>query len=303
MTATAAPTSTTGPKHDSTMGAKPSSGVRWNIVGLYVGIAFIVLWCLLPAYWMFATSLRDPGSTFDTSIFPSSPTLTNYRTAFSTGLGNHFGRALLNSIFIGVFVTGLSLAVGVFAAYAMARLQFRGKFAVLGALLAASMFPGVALVTPLFQLFTNLHWIGKFQALIIPDISFSLPLTVWILTSFFAEMPWELEQAAKVDGATPGQAFRLVILPLTLPGLFTTAILVFIGSWNEYLLASILSQGNKNVAPVTVAIAKFTGAQAHQEPYTAVMAAGFVVAIPLIIVVLIFQRRIVSGLTAGGVKG
>ena len=271
-------------------------------VGLYAGIAAIVLWCMSPFYWMVVTAFRDVGYTFDTTPWPTHLTLDNFRTAFSTSRGNHFGQALVNSLVIGLVTTAIAMLVGVFAAYALARLRFRGKFLVLGAVLGASMFPGVALVTPLFQLFTHIHWLGTYQALILPDISFALPLTVWILTSFFAEMPWELEQAARVDGCTPGQAFRLVILPLAAPGLFTTAILVFISSWNEYLLASLLSNGKAAVAPVTVAIANFTGAQPHQEPYTAVMAAGTIVTIPLVLIVLLFQRRIVSGLTAGAVK-
>jgi multiple sugar transport system permease protein len=272
-------------------------------VGLYAGITAIIVWCLAPAYWMVVTGFRDPGYTFDNSLLPSHVTLDNFRTAFNTSLGNHFARSLVNSLLIGVVTTVFAMAIGVFAAYALARLQFRGKFVVLGTLLAASMFPGVALVPPLFQLFGDIHWLGTYQALILPDISFALPLTVWILTSFFAEMPWELEQAAKVDGATPGQAFRLVIFPLAAPGLFTTAILVFISSWNEYLLASQFSNNNPKVAPVTVAIGNFTGQLAHQEPYTATMAAGTVVTIPLVIMVLLFQRKIVAGLTAGGVKG
>jgi multiple sugar transport system permease protein len=279
------------------------ASARANRVGLYVAITAIVVWCLAPAYWMVVTAFRDPGSTFDTTPWPKPFTLSNFKTAFSTSQGNHFARALFNSLFIGVVTTVVAMVVGVFAAYALARLHFRGKFVVLGMLLAASMFPGVALVPPLFQFFRNIHWLGTYQALILPDISFALPLTVWILTSFFAEMPWELEQAARVDGATPGQAFRLVIFPLAAPGLFTTAILVFISSWNEYLLASQFSNGKPSVAPVTVAIASFTGQLAHQEPYTATMAAATVVTIPLVIMVLLFQRRIVAGLTAGGVKG
>lgn len=267
----------------------------------YIGVALIVIFCLAPFYWMVVTAFRDVGFTFDTTPWPTHVTLDNFRTAFSTSLGNHFGRALINSVIIGVSTTVLAVIVGVFAAYALARLNFRGKFVVLGIVLGASMFPGVALLTPLFQLFTNIHWIGGYQALIIPDISFALPLTVYTLTAFFAEMPWELEQAALVDGATPGQAFRKVILPLTAPGLFTTAILAFIAAWNEFLLASELS--NDRTQPVTVAIAQFTGSQPHQEPYTAVMAAGTIVTIPLVIMVLILQRRIVAGLTAGGVKG
>jgi multiple sugar transport system permease protein len=256
----------------------------------YIGIVLIVLFCLAPFYWMIVTSFRDVDFTFD-----------NYRTVFDTSLGNHFARALVNSAIIGICTTILAVMFGVFAAYALARLDFRGKFVVLGVVLGASMFPGVALLTPLFQLFTNIHWIGTYQALIIPDISFALPLTIYVLTAFFAEMPWELEQAALVDGASPGQAFRKVILPLTAPGLFTTAILAFIASWNEFLLASQLS--SDKTQPVTVAIASFTGSQPHQEPYTAIMAAGTVVTVPLVILVLILQRRIVAGLTAGGVKG
>ena len=224
----------------------------------------------------------------------------NFATAFSTDRGNHFGRALANSFIIGIATTAIALLAGVFASYALARLNFRGKYLVLGFILGASMFPGVALVTPLFQLFTDLNWIGTYQALIIPNISFVLPLTVYTLNSFFREMPWELEEAARIDGCTRGQAFRKVILPLAAPAVFTTAILAFISSWNEFLIASQLS--NAQTQTVTVAIAYFSGAQPHQEPYTAVMAAGTIVTIPLVIMVLVFQRKIVAGLTAGAVK-
>ena len=256
-------------------------GIHWGAVRSYVGITLIVLFCLAPFYWMIVTSFRDVGYTFDNTPWPTHVTLDNYRTVFDTSLGNNFARALLNSAIIGVCTTILAVMFGVFAAYALARLDFRGKFVVLGIVLGASMFPGVALLTPLFQLFTNIGWFGTYQALIIPDISFALPLTIYVLTAFFAEMPWELEQAALVDGATPGQAFRKVILPLAAPGLFTTAILAFIASWNEFLLASQLS--SDRTQPVTVAIAFFTGSQPHQEPYTAVMAAGTVVTVPLVI--------------------
>jgi len=200
------------------------------VVRSYLGIAAIVIFCLAPFYWMIVTAFRDVGYTFDTTPWPTHVTLDNFRTAFDTSLGNHFAHALVNSVIIGVCTTILAVMGGVFAAYALARLNFRGKFVVLGVILGASMFPGVALLTPLFQLFTNIHWIGTYQALILPDISFALPLTVYTLTAFFSEMPWELEQAALVDGATPGQAFRKVILPLAAPGLFTTAILAFIAS-------------------------------------------------------------------------
>ena len=261
----------------------------------------IVIWCLLPFYWMILTAFRNVGYTYDTAFWPTHVTLDNFETAFSTKLGNHLGQALLNSLFIGVCVTLIALLVGIFASYALARLDFRFKGIVLGVILGASMFPGVALITPLFQLFTNIGWSGTYQALILPEISFVLPLTVYTLTSFLREMPWDLEEAARIDGCTPAQAFIRVILPLATPAVFTTAILAFISSWNEYLISSQLS--SDATQPVTVAIASFAGSQPHQEPYTAVMAAGTIVTIPLVILVLIFQRRIVAGLTAGGVKG
>lgn len=280
----------------------PRRGIQWGSVGSYASIAIIVIWCLLPFYWMIVMAFRDKDYTFSTTLYPSHLTLENFRFAFDTSTGNHFGRSLINGVIVGGTVTILAMVIGVFAAYALARLQFRGKGLVLAAVLGASMFPGVAILTPLFQLFSDLGWLGTYRALILPQISFSLPLAVYVLTSFFADMPWELEQAAKVDGATPGQAFRLVIFPLAAPALFTTAILVFLASWNEYLLSSVLYNNNDNVATPTVAIAKFT-AGPHVVPYTQTMAAGVIITIPLVIVVLLCQRRIVSGLTAGGVKG
>jgi multiple sugar transport system permease protein len=276
--------------------SRRASGIR-----TWIQAAVIVVWCLLPFYWMVVTSLRDVGYTFDTTPWPTHVTLDNYVTALSTSLGNHLGRALLNSLIIGASVTIIALLVGTFAAYALARIEFRFKGIVLGVIMGASMFPGVALLTPLFQLFTNIGWMGTYQALIIPEISFVLPLTVYTLTSFLREMPWDLEEAARIDGCTSGQAFRKVILPLAAPAVFTTAILAFIASWNEFLISSQFS--SDATQPVTVAIASFTGSLPHQEPYTAIMAAGTIVTVPLVILVLIFQRRIVAGLTAGGVKG
>jgi multiple sugar transport system permease protein len=283
--------------------AKTRNQSRKRNASIRTGVSaiIIVLWCLLPFYWMVVTSFRDVGFTFETTPLPTHFTWDNYITAFSTQLGNHLGQALLNSLFIGACVTIIALLVGTFAAYALARLDFRFKGIVLGLILGASMFPGVALITPLFQLFTNIGWMGTYQALIIPSISFVLPLTVYTLTSFFREMPWDLEEAARIDGCTQAQAFRKIILPLAAPAVFTTAILAFISSWNEYLISSQLS--SDATQPVTVAIASFAGSQPHQEPYTAVMAAGTIVTVPLVILVLIFQRRIVAGLTAGGVKG
>ncbi|MGV9708389.1 carbohydrate ABC transporter permease [Streptomyces sp. NPDC003483] len=275
--------------------------IRWNTAGTAATTVIIILWCLAPFYWMLVLSFRDSAYTFSTDLWFSHVTFDNFRYAFDADY-NPFARSLLNSLVIGAVVTALSMVIGVFAAYALARLSFRGKGIVLAAILGASMFPGVAILTPLFQLFSTWHWLGTYQALVLPQISFSLPLAVYTLTSFFAAMPWNLEEAARVDGATPGQAFRLVILPLAAPALFTTSILVFLASWNEYLLSSVLSNGATAVAPSTVAIANFT-AGPHIVPYTQTMAAGLIVTIPLVVVVLLLQRRIVSGLTAGGVKG
>lgn len=272
----------------------------WPGVRNYIGVIVILVWGLAPFYWMVVTAFRNDAYTFDTTPWPTHLTLDNFRDALSTSTGNDFLGAIVNSMIISAVTTAVALLLGVFTSYALARIEFRGKYVVTGIILAASMFPTVALVTPLFQLFSDIGWIGKYQALIIPNISFVLPLTVYTLTSFLSDLPWELEEAARIDGASRGQAFRMVILPLAAPALFTTAILAFIATWNEFLLASLLS--NDRTEPVTVAIARFEGPDAFSQPYAAIMAAGTLVTIPLVIMVLIFQRRIVSGLTAGGVK-
>lgn len=267
---------------------------------VYLGALIILVWGLGPFYWMVVTALRDPDFTFDNTPWPTQVTFENFTNAFDTSRGNDFGRALLNSVVIGSVTTVIALVIGVMAAYALARLTFRGQYVVSGLILSASMFPVVVLVTPLFQLFTDLGWIGHYQAMIIPNISFVLPMTVYILASFFTELPWELEEAARIDGASRFQAFRLVMLPLAAPAVFTTAILAFIAAVNEYLLARLLS--SDKTEPVTVAVARFSGNDPQVQPYAAIMAAGTIVTIPLVIMVLLFQRRIISGLTAGGVK-
>ena len=268
--------------------------------GHLLGIIFIMFWGLAPFYWMVVTALRDKAFTFDTTPWPTHVTLDNFKDALATDKGNDFLGAIGNSLLISLATTLIAVAVGVFTAYALARLDFPGKGIVTGIILAASMFPGIALVTPLFQMFGDLGWIGSYRAMIIPNISFALPLTVYTLLSFFRQLPWELEEAARVDGASRGQAFRLVLLPLAAPALFTTAIIAFITTWNEFMLARQLS--TTDTEPVTVAIARFSGPSAFEYPYAATMAAGALVTIPLIIMVLVFQQRIVSGLTAGGVK-
>jgi len=265
----------------------------------YLGIAIIIVYCLVPFYWMVVSSLRRPNDTFQSTPFPSPISFQNFIDVFDAK--NSFARALFNSIFVAGTVTVLVLFIGTLAAYALARLNFRGKNLALSIIIATSMFPGIAMVIPLFKLFTDISWINSYQALILPAMSFALPLAVWNLTAFFRQMPAELEQAAMIDGCTQGQAFRRVILPLAAPGVFTTAIIVFVAAWNEYIIA--LTMTNKSdYRTATVAVTFFTGTTGRDIPFGSIMAAGVILTVPLLVMVLIFQRRIVAGLTAGGVK-
>ncbi|GAB2674818.1 carbohydrate ABC transporter permease [Kribbella swartbergensis] len=264
-----------------------------------LGVALIVIYCLAPFYWMVVSALRRPSDQFDNSIIPRNWSITNFTDVFKPGTG--FGRGLLNSLIVAGTVTILTLIIGMVAAYTLARLDFRGKNFVLAIIITTSMFPGISLVVPLKKLFVDIEWINTYQAMIVPSLSFALPLAVWNLTAFFRQMPRELEQAAMVDGCTPAQAFRKVIIPLAAPGVFTTAIITFIAAWNEFLIA--LSMVNrKEIQTANVVISQFTGTSGRDQPFGSQMAAGVVVTIPLVIAVLIFQRRIVAGLTAGGVK-
>ena len=208
---------------------------------------------------------------------------------------------VVSSLIVSVVVTVVALVVATFASYALARLDFRGKSALLLVVLATSMFPLVAIIVPLLKNFSDWGWTNTYQAMIIPDLSFSLPLAVWNLTSFFRQMPQELEQSAMVDGCTPGQAFRKIILPIAAPGIFTTAIIIFIGAWNEFLVAVTMII-NSNMQPATVMLSKFTGDSQFNTPFGSQMAAGVIMTLPLVIMVLLFQRRIVAGLAAGGIK-
>jgi multiple sugar transport system permease protein len=277
-----------------------------GMVASYVGMALIVIYCIIPFYWMVVSSLRDPSQGRSVAFIPNPVSVENFGAVF--GGQNGFGRSLVNSVIVSGTTTVLTLLFGIVAAYALARLQFRGKGAVLWVIMACSMFPLIILIPALLKMFSSTppfgwfpNWINTYQAVIIPGLSFGLPLAVWNLTAFFKQLPVELEQAAMVDGCTPGVAFRKVILPLAAPGVFTTAIIVFIGSWNEFLVAlTFLTQQNRQTA--TVAISKFTGTTGFDTPYGTIMAAGVIVTVPLLIAVLLFQRRIVAGLTAGGVK-
>ena len=271
----------------------------WAGIWSTVGIGFIVIYCLAPFYWMVVSSLRTDSEIFENSWWPRHPSLENYEAVFSSK--NNFGQGLVNSLIVSIVVTIVALAVATFASYALARLDFRGKGALLLVVLATSMFPLVAIIVPLLKNFSDWGWINTYQAMIIPDLSFSLPLAVWNLTSFFRQMPQELEQSAMVDGCTPGQAFRKVILPIAAPGIFTTAIIIFIGAWNEFLVA-VTMINNPAMQPATVLLSKFTGASQFNTPFGSQMAAGVVMTLPLVVMVLFFQRRIVAGLAAGGIK-
>lgn len=264
-----------------------------------LGMAAIVLYCLAPFYWMTVTAFRHPEDQFEKTPLPTDWSVQSFLAVFDPSVG--FQWALMNSLIVAGTTTILTLIIGISTAYALARLQFRGKNVVLGLVIATSMFPGISLIVPLLKLFTSIGWINTYQSMIVPSMSFALPLAVWNLTMFFRQMPFELEQSAMIDGCTPGQAFRKVILPLAAPGVFTTAILTFIMAWNEFIIA--LSMVNKqHMQTVTVAISKFTGASGFQQPFGTQMAAGVIVTVPLVIAVLIFQRRIIAGLTSGGVK-
>ncbi|MFW6598605.1 carbohydrate ABC transporter permease [Propionibacteriaceae bacterium Y2011] len=270
-----------------------------------LGMAVIVIYCILPFYWMVVSSLRLPSMGRSTDLVPNPPSVENYVAVFAGN--NNFTRALLNSVIVSVTTTLLTLIFGIIASYALARLRFAFKGIVLAIVIATSMFPGITLLIPLLKMFTGrytwfpFNWMNTYQALVLPSLSFALPLCIWNLTAFFRQLPVELEQAAMVDGCTPGQAFRKIILPLAAPGVFTTAIITFIAVWNEYMIALRFGQ-DTDMNTATVAISKFTGISGFDTPYGTIMAAGVIVTVPLLVGVLVFQRRIVAGLTAGGVK-
>ncbi|WP_026424913.1 carbohydrate ABC transporter permease [Actinokineospora inagensis] len=265
----------------------------------YLGIGAIVVYCLAPFYWMLVSSLRRTNDIFDSGPLPDPLSLESYRAAFAAH--NGFLRSLLNSFIVAGTTTVLVLIFATFTAYALARLEFRGKGVVLALIIATSMFPGISLLVPLLQLFSQIGWINTYQAMIVPNIGGVLPLAVWNLTAFFRQMPSELEEAAQIDGCTPTGAFRRVILPLAAPGVFTTAIITFIAAWNEFIIAlSVVNDNTLKTAPVITS--QFTGTTTFDSPFGTQMAAGVIVTIPLVILVLLFQRRIVTGLTAGGVK-
>jgi multiple sugar transport system permease protein len=261
--------------------------------------AVIVIAALFPVLWLLSLSLKDPASVNDGRLIPKSFSFQNYKSIFQEDI---FTAALRNSIGIALISTVIAVILASLAAYAIARLEFPGKRIILAASLAIAMFPPVSIVGPLYDMWRTLGLYDTWPGLIIPYMTFTLPLAIFTLSAFFREIPWELEQAAQMDGATPAQAFRKVILPLAAPGVFTTAILVFIYAWNDFVFALSLTSTTR-AQTVPPAIQSFTGVSQFTAPTGAIAAAAIIVTIPIVVMVLFFQRRIVAGLTAGAVKG
>jgi multiple sugar transport system permease protein len=296
MTATTADTATAVPHVATHAKRDKGPGTPW---WLWIVVIGIVVFCLLPFYWLLNISLKTGPDLSSASIVPPHPTLANFKSIFQNAA---FTRALLNSAIVSLTTTAIGVIVGSFAAYALARLKMRGKFLLLAIVLSITTFPQIAIAAPLFRLWTDIGLYNTLPGLIIPYLTFALPLSIYILVSFFREIPKDLEEAALVDGATNFEAFRKVVVPLAAPGLATTAILTFISAWNEFLLATTLTSST-TARTVPVAISQFTGSSEFEVPLGTQSAASVVISIPLIVLVLLFQKRIVAGLTAGAVKG
>ena len=276
------------------MAVTPRHATGWAVIN-----TLVIVYALLPVLWILSLSLKPTQAVKDGKLIPSSITFDNYRGIFK---GDVFTSALVNSLGIGLITTVIAVVIGGMAAYAVARLEFAGKKLLVGAALLIAMFPQISLVTPLFNIERRIGLFDTWAGLIIPYIAFALPLAIYILAAFFREIPRDLEKAAKMDGATPAQAFRRVIAPLAAPGIVTAAILVFIFAWNDLLLALSLTATTAAIT-APVAIANFSGSSQFEEPTGSIAACAMVITIPIIIFVLIFQRKIVAGLTSGAVKG
>jgi len=298
--AVGAPPRTVRAEREETRVAERRPRRRWvRPLLLWIAVALIIVFCLFPFYWLINVSLKSGADLSKADLFPPSPTLDNYESIFKN---SDFTSALKNSAIVTGVTTALALIVGSFAAYALARLRFPLKFLILGIILSISTFPPIAIAAPIFKLWTDIGLYDTKVGLIIPYLSFALPLCVFILTSFFKEIPKELEEAALVDGATHFQAFRKVVLPLAAPGLVTAGLLTAIFVWNEFLLAVTLTSSS-SARTVPAAIAFFTGSQKFEIPLGTISAASVVITVPIVAAVVIFQKRIVAGLTAGAVKG
>ncbi len=271
--------------------------VTWWVVG-----AVILFYCLFPIAWIVSVSLKAPSDLANGSFLPSALTWQNYELILTGGASDLFLPALRNSFGICLIATAISCVLAMFAAYAIARLDFPGKKVILSTALVVAIFPVISIVTPLFNLWRQIGLYDTWPGLIIPYLSLTLPISIWTMSAFFREIPWEMEQAAQVDGATTWQAFRKVIVPLAAPGVFTTAIIAFFIAWNDFIYGISLTS-TEAARPVPAALGLFTGASQFEEPTGAISAAAVIVTIPVVLLVLIFQRRIVAGLTNGAVKG
>jgi multiple sugar transport system permease protein len=274
---------------------------REKIWWIVAGIA-IVLYAMFPIAWIISLSFKAPSDIANRSFLPSTPTWENYTTIFTGAASDLFLPALRNSFGICLIATFISCVLSMFAAYAIARLDFPGKRLILSAALAVAIFPVISIVTPLFNLWRQIGLYDTWLGLIIPYLSLTLPISIWTMSAFFREIPWEMEQAAQVDGATTWQAFRRVIVPLAAPGVFTTAIIAFFIAWNDFAYGISLTSTSAS-RPVPAALGLFSGASQFEDPTGATAAAAVIVTIPVVVLVLLFQRRIVAGLTNGAVKG
>ncbi|WP_267214379.1 carbohydrate ABC transporter permease [Chelatococcus asaccharovorans] len=262
-------------------------------------LAVILTVALFPFYYAFVSSFRTGTELFIPRLWPERLDLTNYAQIFTQ---QAFGLNILNSMLVAIVVVTVSLFLGMTAAYALARMRFRGRGPMLFLILAVSMFPQIAVLSGMFELVRALGLYDRLPGLMLANLVLTLPFTVWILTTFMRELPKELEEAAITDGATPWQTTRLVFLPLMLPAMVPTGLLAFILAWNEFLFAFTLTLSSES-RTVPVAIALLSGGSRQELPWGPIMAASVVVTLPLIVLVLIFQRKIVTGLTAGAVKG
>jgi multiple sugar transport system permease protein len=269
----------------------------WLVAGLG-----IVVYALFPVAWIVSLSLKAPADIANGRFLPTDFSWVNYEQIISGNASDLFLPALRNSFGICLIATAISCFLAMFAAYAIARLNFRGKKIILSTALAVAIFPVISIVTPLFNLWRQIGLYDTWPGLIIPYLSLTLPISIWTLSAFFREIPWEMEQAAQVDGATTWQAFRKVIVPLAAPGVFTTAIIAFFIAWNDFVYGiSLTSTGASR--PVPAALGLFSGASQFEQPNGPIAAAAVIVTIPVVVLVLLFQRRIVAGLTNGAVKG
>ena len=263
------------------------------------GGAAVTIYAVIPVAWIVSLSLKRSADLGDQRFLPAVVSLDQYRAVLDDP---RFSAALWNSVGVAAISTLAAVLLGMFAAYAIVRLEFPGRRLMLAAALAIAMFPPVSIIGPLFNMWRTLGLYDTWAGLVLPYMTFTLPLAIWTLSAFFREIPWDLDKAARVDGATPMQAFVRVIVPLAAPGVFTAAILVFLFAWNDFLFAISLTSTD-NARTVPAAIAFFTGSSRFEQPTGSIAAASVVVTVPVIVIVLVFQRRIVAGLTAGAVKG